>query len=107
MTLFRWLARGFWWLDAMAGGRVEPGRGQIFAARHPVKLGVRMGVLLAVLLTPVVVFGGGTLGWSGVGALCALAVFIGLFMTGIGFLERRRQRHYGFYRETEHTKPGG
>lgn len=111
MVLRGWLARGFWRLDAVMGGGAEPGRGQIFAARHSVKLGVRvgaaMGTLLAVLVAPLAVFGAKAWGWGDTGILCAFTVFFGVFMTGMGFWERRRQRHYGFYKERGRTELDG
>ncbi|WP_449066016.1 hypothetical protein [Planomonospora algeriensis] len=106
MTLRRWLVRGYWRLDTLLGGDAEPGRSQIFAARHPVKLGVRFGAVMGALMAVLGTLAGAW-GWGDTGILCAFAVFFGVFMTGIGFLERRRQRHYGFYQEVGHTELGG
>jgi hypothetical protein len=107
MALRGWLVHGFWWLDAVLGGDAEPGRSQIFAARHPVKMGVRVGVTMGALFAVLLALSAGPWGWDEVGILCAVIVFFGVFMTGVGFWERRRQRHYGFYRESGRTELGG
>ncbi|GAB2477838.1 hypothetical protein [Streptosporangium sandarakinum] len=107
MALRRWLVRGFWWLDAVLGGDAEPGRSQIFAARHPVKTGVRVGAAMGALFAVLGVLSPGAWSWGEVGIPCAVIVFFGVFMTGVGFWERRRQRHYGFYEEARRTELGG
>ncbi|MEU6743141.1 hypothetical protein [Streptosporangium sandarakinum] len=107
MALRGWLARGFWRLDAVMGGDAEPVRSQIFAARHPVKMGVRVGAAMGALFAVLLALSPEGWGWDAVGIPCAVIVFFGVFMTGMGFWERRRQRHYGFYKESGRTELGG
>ncbi|MGW4666922.1 hypothetical protein [Streptosporangium sandarakinum] len=107
MALRGWLVRGFWRLDAMLGGDAEPGRSQIFTARHPVKMGVRVGAAMGALCAVLLALSPGGWGWDEVGILCAGIVLYSAFMTGMGFWERRRQRHYGFYKESGRTELGG
>ncbi|MFI7043444.1 hypothetical protein [Streptosporangium sandarakinum] len=107
MALRRWLVRGFWWLDTVLGGDAQPGRSQIFTARHPVKMGVRVGAAVGALLAVLEVLSAKAWGWGETGILCALIAFFSVFMTGIGFWERRRQQHYGFYEEAGHTELDG
>jgi hypothetical protein len=102
VRVWRLFADWFWRMDRSLGGAAEPHRGQRFSAAHPLRLGLIMGpafgALVGVILLIIGLAGGRrpltatTLLFS-----LGLSIFVGVFFVGLGYFERRRQRHYGHY----------
>jgi hypothetical protein len=92
----------FWRLDERAGGGARPDARRRFSAAHPVRLGLIAGAATGGLFGVATLIAGAT-GWASAFTLpvwlfcLSVAVFAGAGMTGIGFLERRRQRRYGWF----------
>lgn len=99
------LARWFWRLDRAMGGDAVPQKGRLLAARHPIRVGVGVGVFMGALLLMIRIAVGvmpgttATWGWDDVAMVLGIMLATGPAMTGIAFLERLRQRHYGFFPE--------
>lgn len=96
------IADWLWRVDARLGGDAEPNRGQRFSAAHPVRSGLVAGAAAGAFLLLFLLIGAAS-GYEYAFALPTLlfclcvAAFAGGSMMGIGYFERRRQRHYGHY----------
>ncbi|MFC4014433.1 hypothetical protein ACFOY2_44930 [Nonomuraea purpurea] len=112
VRLSKLLADRFWRVNASLGGDAEPDRAQRFSATHPVRLGLIIGAAVGGFFGIFLLIGAAT-GWKYAFTLSNLlfylcvAAFAGLSMMGIGYVERRRQRHYGHYPNEVRDEPGG
>ncbi|MER6952226.1 hypothetical protein ABT294_50280 [Nonomuraea sp. NPDC000554] len=111
MRLSKLLADWYWRVNAFMGGDVEPHRGQRFSATHPVRLGFIMFLVSCGL------FGVSILVKAAADARSALtlnvlivwlvgAAAMGLLFTGVGYLERQRQKHHGHYPHEDRDQSG-
>ncbi|MFD0883687.1 hypothetical protein ACFQ08_03830 [Streptosporangium algeriense] len=111
MRALKVLTDWFWRVDASLGGAAKPHRGQRFSAAHPARLGLIAGAVVCGFLGIILLIGAAT-GWEHaftpptlLFCLC-VTVFAGACMIGIGYFERRRQRHYGAYPHEVQDEPG-
>lgn len=88
------LKRAFWSVDRMLGGQQSPTRSQRFSARHPLGIGVGMGMPVAILCVAAELEDHASLGEAlitgGMGA--ALGIIFGLTALGERYRQRRLQR---------------
>ncbi|MEW1837406.1 hypothetical protein AB0392_05555 [Nonomuraea angiospora] len=103
--MWRLFADWFWRMDRSLGGAAEPHRGQRFAAAHPLRLGLIMGPAFGALIGVILLISA----MAGVARpltsttlllSLGLSAFVGVFFAGLGYFERRRQRHYGHHHES-------
>lgn len=110
MRLLRLLAEWFWRMDTFLGGDSSPEDSQRFSAAHPVRLGLVVGLAFGGLLGAIVLISA-LAGAEHALTLTSLAIcvggaaIIGLVFVGVGYFERRRQRHYGHYPPETHARP--
>ncbi|MEV0594632.1 hypothetical protein [Nonomuraea cavernae] len=111
MRLLRLLADCYWRMDAFLDGDSTPQQGQRFSAAHPVRLGLLFGSGLGGFMGVLALFGAmagakNALTLTSLFVCLGVAAFVGVFMMGLGYYERWRQRHYGHYPHEVQDGPG-
>lgn len=102
------LKRAFWSIDRIFGGQQPPTRSQRFSARHPLAIGLCIGVPIAALSSAAALgdhqSSGEVLLAGGLGA--ALGAVFGLTALGERYRQRRLQR-LGLWSAPSSGRPGG